>query len=408
MRDLTHSIRSAMLVVLGAAAAFAAAGCASDSEPSLEVSAESDAQLSTSSTTRLAPADLPHGANFGADVAVLSPTIVAVGAAREGAAYVLRRTRAGWEEDARFESGALSDQFGTTVAGTHGTLWVGSPDAAAPYPQSGEVRVFRSTAKGWVPGEILRAGDPAPQSQFGSRVAVEGELAAIAGAPSASAQVHVYRDADGVITPEATLRSSSPADGFGRDLAVDDGRVMVGASEAAYLFRRMRGAWIEHAKLAPTDRRAGDRFGASVALEADIAVVGATHADRDPEVDSDEGAVYVFKWIGSAWVEDAKLFAPDGEYGDEFGNSVAIASGRLFVGAPFQRGRRGVIEAGAIHEFVRAASGWERVAVHRARNPRQSENLGASLAAAGALWIAGAPQSIYENELGAGSVLVPR
>ena len=52
----------------------------------------------------------------------------------------------------------------------------------------------------------------------------------------------------------------------------------------------------------------GDRFGTSVAIDGDTAVIGAVAAGRAQEKD---GAVYVFVRSGNAWVQEARLEAED-------------------------------------------------------------------------------------------------
>ncbi|TGM08644.1 hypothetical protein EHQ86_02340, partial [Leptospira yasudae] len=45
------------------------------------------------------------------------------------------------------------------------------------------------------------------------------------------------------------------------------------------------------------------------------------------------GAVYVFRRIGTNWVQEAYLKAPNAEAGDSFGYSVAIFGDTIAVGA---------------------------------------------------------------------------
>ena len=89
------------------------------------------------------------------------------------------------------------------------------------------------------------------------------------------------------------------------------------------------------AKLLPSDGAAGDRFGHSVSISGDVALVGA--------YGSGSGSAYVFRWNGSSWVEEQKLLPSDGAAEDWFGYSVSISGNVALVGADENRSeeRRG-------------------------------------------------------------------
>ena len=143
-----------------------------------------------------------------------------------------------------------------------------------------------------------------------------------------------------VETTKLTPTDSAPAQRFGRATAASDDRILVGAPEdaengtgagAAYVYEFGGGAWSQQAKLLPANPNEFQRFGCSVALDGDIAVIGVPH---DDEVHFDAGAAYVFSYDGAQWVQDAKLMASDGTYQDQFGTSVAVRGGVIAVGAP--------------------------------------------------------------------------
>lgn len=66
------------------------------------------------------------------------------------------------------------------------------------------------------------------------------------------------------------------------------------------------------------DGQAGDRFGASVAVDGDWAVSGA------PGVDADTGAAYTFNRADSVWSQHMKLYLASSAAGDNFGNSASF------------------------------------------------------------------------------------
>ncbi len=101
-------------------------------------------------------------------------------------------------------------------------------------------------------------------------------------------------------------------------------------------------AWIEQARLEPSDLYLGLSFGvdfgASVAIDGNRLIVGAPGdaPASAPSGWSNYGAVYVFERSGSAgaWIEKQKLRASDSGRNRYFGASVALRGAEILVGAP--------------------------------------------------------------------------
>ncbi|MDY7107671.1 MAG: FG-GAP repeat protein [Planctomycetota bacterium] len=136
---------------------------------------------------------------------------------------------------------------------------------------------------------------------------------------------------------------------FGFSVAVDGDVAIVGAvsdddpepgnpgcnAGAAYIFRFDGQGWVQEAKLVASDAACGDQYGVSVGISGDVAVVGAhwdLHAPGDGSSDG-EGAAYVYRFDGAQWIEDAKLTAFDAAPGDAYGNAVAIEGDVIVIGA---------------------------------------------------------------------------
>ncbi|KAL7530375.1 hypothetical protein ACHAXR_003454, partial [Thalassiosira sp. AJA248-18] len=82
------------------------------------------------------------------------------------------------------------------------------------------------------------------------------------------------------------------------------------------------GSWIQEAKLVASDGAPGDRFGESVSIHDDTAIVGAT----------DSGSAYVFvRNAPGDWTQQDKFSTSGG--GDGFGWSVGISNNTFIVGA---------------------------------------------------------------------------
>jgi hypothetical protein len=90
-------------------------------------------------------------------------------------------------------------------------------------------------------------------------------------------------------------------------------------------------------KLTASDGASGDEFGSSVAVNGDTALIGASNNNS---AGSGSGAVYQFSFTPSStgpgqWTQTQKIAARDGSFGDKFGSSLALSSDTALVGSPF-------------------------------------------------------------------------
>ena len=152
-------------------------------------------------------------------------------------------------------------------------------------------------------------------------------------------------------------------DHFGNSVDVSGDYAIVGAWEdddggntsgSAYIFMRDPGTgnWNQTAKLVASDGAVNDRFGCSVDMHGDYAIVGA-YGNSHPSYGM--GAAYIFQKDADSedWVQRAKLVANDPYLGDSFGISVAIDLDYALVGANYDDD--GFIESGSAYVFKRDA-----------------------------------------------------
>lgn len=154
----------------------------------------------------------------------------------------------------------------------------------------------------------------------------------------------------------------APGDQFGSAVAAWPDLLLIGApgddregseAGAVHVFTQAGSGWSEAGVLVGEGARAGDRFGASLALVGDELAVGAPGRDEDGGV---SGAVFLYYRDGASWRPVASLRAPDGAAGARFGASVAfLDADRLAVGASGQDGESG---GGATYLFQREGDGW--------------------------------------------------
>jgi len=315
-----------------------------------------------------APEDL-----FGYSVAA-SAGVAAIGAVladnqwqNSGAAYVFERLEAGWSPGLELTPDDGGGTFGRSVAGDEDIILVGASGAAKAY-------VFERSDESWSQTAELTANDGWLGDFFAWSVAVSGDLALV-GAPedddngAASGSAYVFeRDPNGVWLQAAKLlaEDGQAGDSFGDAVAIDGDVAVIGAQDdddlgnwsgSAYVFERdPNGAWLQTAKLLPHDGAGFWNFGISVAVSADLVLVGADGADG---YTSRTGAAYVFgRDPNGVWVETAKLTAEYGCTFDAFGFSVALSGDVAVIGARWDHRET----SGSAYVFVREAEGtWSQV-----------------------------------------------
>ncbi|MEP0846550.1 MAG: hypothetical protein HRF50_06970 [Phycisphaerae bacterium] len=146
-------------------------------------------------------------------------------------------------------------------------------------------------------------------------------------------------------------------------------------------------------RLAPDTLTRQDAFGASVAISGDLALVGAPSCGLCP-LGSGQGAAYLFRRqpdeLG-AWIELLQLAAGDPQLDDGFGFAVAIDGDVAVVGAPFRAGP--IPHAGAVHVFERdhdESGQWGEVVRLSLSAPTPQEQFGISVGVSGDVIVVGA------------------
>jgi hypothetical protein len=191
-------------------------------------------------------------------------------------------------------------------------------------------------------------------------------------------------------------------DRFGNSVAVDGNTAVIGAiydddkgsnAGAAYVFiRAADGTWSQKTKLVAEDGAAGDYFGISVAVNGDTAIIGAS---LDNDKGSFSGSAYVFgRAADGTWSQKAKLIAEDGAAEDWFGGSVSVDGDTAVIGAAGDDDKGSPLEggsSGAAYVFVRAADGtWSQKAKLIAEDGATGDHFGESVAVSGGTAVIGA------------------
>jgi len=312
--------------------------------------------------------DRAAGDNYGFAVALSANGRTALVGLRgrgsySGAVSVLTKVNGGWNETNRLTPHIISagDFFGSSVAisadGT--TAVVGAYSANG---RAGAAFVFSQVSGAWLQTATLTAPDGKGGDSFGITVALSGDgNTAVVGAPNAAnvGAVYVFNkgESDWGAPSRLTAGDAGARDAFGVSLAIsaNGSTVIVGATGrngnagTAYIFRQATAGWSQTAQLSAGDGMAGDFFGLSVAINAD----GSAVAVSAPNSAFYRGAVYVFSYTETSWVQSVSLAATDGATNDRFGNSVSLSGDGsvLVVGAPNKNG-----QTGATYVFGRVGS----------------------------------------------------
>ena len=193
----------------------------------------------------------------------------------------------------------------------------------------------------------LVASDASAGDQFGFSVAMSGAYAIVGARNGDSGMTdtgaaYIYRRIDTDTWDEGVKIVAGDADEFdefGWSVAINGDVAIVGArwddeagdqAGAAYIFQRTGpgNIWDTGTKIMAQNAGSNDVFGISVAISSDFAVVGATGDDNS------SGAIYIYKKnIDNTWSPHAKIPSHDAGSSDLFGISVAISGDYIIVGA---------------------------------------------------------------------------
>lgn len=292
---------------------------------------------------KLTPSDGDEIGGFGFSVG-LSNTTAIIGAwadENRGSAYLFDVSSRSQSHKLVPNDGALGDLFGWSVSVSGNTAIVGSPLNNS----KGSVYLFDNSTGSQI--SKLTAKDGAQYDHFGWSLGVSGNTA-IVGAYSdddkglESGSAYLFDIPSRSQIAKLTANDGAEEDGFGVSVAISGNIAIVGApgdddndrnSGSAYLFDIPTRTQI--AKLTPTDGATYNRFGNSVAISGNLAIVAAY---QDDDHGAESGSMYLFD-IPSG-VQLAKFAPSDGAEGDTFGNSVGISGSSAVVGA-YQDGDNG-------------------------------------------------------------------
>lgn len=299
----------------------------------------------------------------------------------------------------------VAGAFGAAVSWAEGRLWVGPArdwDVGVGPPQVWALSLAADSPCTVASAECVHHPARDGGSGFGQALAAHGTVAVV-GAPHAGCAqrqcaageawlVQLHTPGPAQLT-ELQSRHPQAGAGFGAAVAIGKRWIAVGApaaSDAAFragaveVFERVHAPpgreptlrWV--ARIASPDPQSSARFGAAVAIGEDTLAVGEPGWNGESY---DEGRVHIYMWQGEAWRHHSTLRASAGAMGWH-GASLALAGEVLLAGAPNALRASGSgtswAHRGSVVQYRRRQGQWR---VERVVAPaRQGHGFGSAIA----------------------------
>lgn len=280
---------------------------------------------------------------------------------------------------------ALSGDGNTLAVGAYGedsnvTIIDGDPLNNL-LPMAGAVYVYRFDGRNWLKKAYIKASNSGSNDRFGNVLALNTDgTVLVVGAQG-----------------EASNGTGVNGNGSGNDSAARAG--------AVYIYRfDQRNGWKEQAYIKSSNSGGDDLFGSSVSIDAkgEVLAVGARGEDSNlkgvyPTTEimnnqaTDSGAVYLFRFNGATWIEEAYLKASNSDTNDEYGNTVTLSADgtTLAIGARGESSNstgidgietdNSAINSGAVYLYRYNRSVWAKQAYIKTSNVQTGDSFGVSL-----------------------------
>ena len=313
-----------------------------------------------------------------------------------------------WTEAAQLTAsdGEAGDRFGSAISVSGDLMAIGSTQ---PDSSRGAAFVFQKSGSGeWVEVARLNVDGAQANDGFGSSVAISGEMVLVGSADAnenTGAVFAFHRDDSGKWVPAGSLVGTEVAAGdrFGSALGLDGNRALIGAPRQdgnkgvvyAFGYNAETMAWDEIGKLQGGNIEKNNRFGESIAMSGEWAIVGAPRYNRFI------GSVYTFQFDAEAgeWNERLQLVPFDGSRQNRFGTSLAFDGESAWIGAPGANGFQGVVY---LFQRDTESGTWTGASKLTAGDLQRGDFFSGTVAAGNGLAVVGIPGDDY----GAGTALV--
>ena len=246
----------------------------------------------------------------GFTVAAGAPYATSYGTASAGDAVIFRSSNNGstWSPSILRRTKGQNKSglnFGTSVSLAGSTVLIGSPfEKVGSKAAVGQTYVFVSAGGVWSQQTRFSPAGLATNANFGASVSLYVDTAVIGAPGTTRGNAYVYTRSGTTWSPVTTtplFAGANSGDNYGASVAVSGSGIVVGAplatnagaaSGRAYEYTLLSGSTYATNELIATNNATGDNFGASIAIDAGYALVGAPVASAS--TGSGNGAAYVF------------------------------------------------------------------------------------------------------------------
>ncbi len=340
---------------------------------------------------------------FGYSVSI-SGDYAVIGAYRDddftGSAYIFYYNGSDWSMQVKLTAsdGSTGDRFGWSVSISGDYVVVGAYKDNYYGTNSGSAYIFQRSGTSWPEQDKLTPSDGAMGDWFGFSVSISGDYAVIAtpydddnGDDSGSAYIFYYDGSSWSMQEKLTASDGST---FGNSVSISGDFAVIGASAddengywsgSAYIFHRSGTSWSQEDKLTASDGISWDRFGWSVSISGDYAVIGVPFDDDNG---SASGSAYIFYRCGTSWAEQTKLTASNASADDRFGRAVSISGDYAVVGAMWDDDNGS--NSGSANIFQRNGSSWSQQGLLTASDGAAYDDFGISVSISGDFAVIGA------------------
>jgi len=278
-----------------------------------------------------------------------------------GSVYIFKRTGTAWSFEKKLlaPDGYDNHNFGCSVSLDGERVLIG---AFGDESYMGSAYIFKRTGTSWYFEAKLQDYYGDPSDIFGWFVSLKGDYALIGspGDDGYKGSAYIFQRSGSSWTQQYKLTASDGTSGdrFGRSVSLYGDYALIGAwyddnwKGSAYVFKRSGQYWYQEDKLVASDGVASDLFGESVSLYGDYALIS---SQGDDDNGDNSGSAYIFKRSGTNWIQQQKLLASDGASSDYFGSSVSLYDNCALIGAALDD-----TERGSAYIFKRYGTSWSQ------------------------------------------------
>lgn len=264
-------------------------------------------------------------------------------------------------------------EYGRSIAVRGDVLVTGTPKVdnnVNGFGFRGAAYVWRRTAGVWSFEQKLD-GPAAPLNSLGGAVDIDGDVLAASGFSNSTPteRMYVFRRTAGVWQLEANLVPADPQTSGSQqlhDVAIEGDWAVAGhhvsygtpvvagfvRTGAAYVYRRVGGVWMQHAKLVPADAAMNDETAWNVELRGDVLAFSSRMGNGSSTL---PGRVHVYRMTptGPTFETLLTLGTPNGDF---FGHGLSTDGQRIAVGNLSDASVAGT--QGAAHVYRFEAGAW--------------------------------------------------